>query len=386
MTVELSDLVIALFLIFCRIGTCLLLMPGFSSTAIPMQIRLFVAVAISLALSPALLPDLQPLVVAADDNGRLALMMTEILNGLFIGLLGRSFMIALQFAGHIIANSIGMGQAMGVAIEDRDPMPAVASLVTLTATTLIFVLNLHAEVARALVASYTALPVAEGFSVRGMLSNIADNLDEALPAMPSHLKPFRAVRRHREFRHRPRQQADPDDPGLLHLSALRAGRRPRPLRLHDRRFPSAVHAGFPTLGTERMSENGERLRRMGRLLKVQAQKRLLEEWRLSHLKEARARIDRDDVDLLESLGTASALHGLFIESKVKTLRRNDLERRENLKDQTIVEGRIVAARRSEKGIERLRDEARLGDEAAEVAQSLEASLDGFLSRGRTSLE
>ncbi|MCP3055929.1 flagellar type III secretion system protein FliR [Aurantimonas sp. LRZ36] len=179
MTAELSDIVFSLFLIFCRIGTCLLLMPGFSSSRVPLQVRLFLAFAVSLALSPALLPVLQPLVTGSGDNARLALMVSEILNGLFIGLLGRSFMIALQFAGYVIANSIGMGQAMGVPIDDQSPVPAVASLVTLTATTLIFVLNLHAEIARALVASYSAMPASAGFSVRGSVANITDNLDEA---------------------------------------------------------------------------------------------------------------------------------------------------------------------------------------------------------------
>ena len=68
MSIELSDLVMSVFLIFCRIGTCLLMMPGFSSSRIPMQIRLFVSVAISLALSPALLPILQPLVAGAGGS------------------------------------------------------------------------------------------------------------------------------------------------------------------------------------------------------------------------------------------------------------------------------------------------------------------------------
>ena len=39
-----------LFLAFCRIGGCLMLMPGFSSARIPMRVRLFVAMAASAAL------------------------------------------------------------------------------------------------------------------------------------------------------------------------------------------------------------------------------------------------------------------------------------------------------------------------------------------------
>ncbi|MCB8838126.1 flagellar biosynthetic protein FliR [Aurantimonas sp. VKM B-3413] len=176
---DMPDVVLSLFVIFCRVGTCLLLLPGISSSRVPTQIRLFVALAISLALAPALLPTLEPLVSAGNDNTRLQLMATELLNGLFIGLLGRSFMIALQFGGHVVANSIGMGQALGVSIDDHEAAPAITSLITMTATTLIFVLNLHAEIARALVASYSAMPPALGFSARGNLVNIVDNLDEA---------------------------------------------------------------------------------------------------------------------------------------------------------------------------------------------------------------
>ncbi|MCQ8780940.1 flagellar biosynthetic protein FliR [Mangrovibrevibacter kandeliae] len=179
MTPEMSDQVLGVFLIFCRVGSCLMLLPGLSSARIPLQVRLFLAFAISLALSPALLEILLPLVRTADDATKLSLILTEVLNGLFIGLLGRIFMIALQFAGHVIAQAIGMGQLIGTPMEDSDPAPALVTLVTMTATTLIFILNLHAEIARALVASYSAMPPLAGFSVRPSLVAMTDNLDEA---------------------------------------------------------------------------------------------------------------------------------------------------------------------------------------------------------------
>ena len=246
-----SALVFALFLIFCRIGTCLMLMPGFSSSRIPAQVRLFLSLAISLALSPALspiiLPQIEPLLVGASDADRLHLIASELLNGFFIGLLGRVFLIALSFAGHVIANAIGMGQAMGPVFEDG-PDPTISTLITFTATTLIFVLNLHAEIARALVASYSAMPAANGFSIQASLINIADNLDEAFMLC------LRISSRHRQFRHRSRQQADADHPDLLHLAALRSGRRARPLRLCDRRLSHPLHAGIPAMGAQRMRE------------------------------------------------------------------------------------------------------------------------------------
>nr|WP_245198305.1 flagellar biosynthetic protein FliR [Jiella mangrovi] len=166
-------------MIFCRIGSCLLVMPGVSSARIPVQVRLFLSFAVSLALAPALLPIVQPLVGAGDDAQNLRLIFSEAMIGFMIGMLGRSIMLALNFAGHVIANAIGMSQALGPSIEDSESASGLTSLITLTATTLIFVLNLHAEIARALVASYGAIAPSIGFTAQASLIAITDNLSEA---------------------------------------------------------------------------------------------------------------------------------------------------------------------------------------------------------------
>ncbi len=155
-----------------------MLLPGYSSLRIPAQVRLFVAFALSLAISPGLLPDILPLVREGGDDARLQLIVTEILNGAMIGLLGRVFLLALQFAGNFVANAIGMGMALGTPIDETDPVPALVTLITMTATVIIFSLNLHAEVILALLASYATLPVAMGFAPRAGLMALADNLDE----------------------------------------------------------------------------------------------------------------------------------------------------------------------------------------------------------------
>lgn len=178
MSEEATATIIGVFLIFCRIGSCLMLLPGYSSARIPSQVRLLVAFAISLALSPGLLPGIMPLVLGVGDDVKLQMILSEVLNGMLIGLLGRIFLIALQFGGHVVANCIGMGQVFGVALEDSDPDPAIVSLITMTATVMIFTLNLHAEVLNALVSSYTAMPVELGFAARTGLIAITDNLDE----------------------------------------------------------------------------------------------------------------------------------------------------------------------------------------------------------------
>ena len=178
MSGEASGVILGLFLIFCRIGSCLMLLPGYSSVNIPAQIRLFVAFALSIAISPGLLPQIVPVVGAASDSVRLELIMGEILNGAMIGLLGRVFILALQFAANFMAFAVGMGQSIGVPIDESEPVPALVSLITMTATVMIFSLNLHAEIIHAVIASYLTLPVALGFSPRTGLVALTDNLDE----------------------------------------------------------------------------------------------------------------------------------------------------------------------------------------------------------------
>ncbi|KTR05129.1 flagellar biosynthesis protein FliR [Aureimonas ureilytica] len=176
MTADAQALIIALFLIFCRIGSCLMMLPGYSSARIPTHIRLFVAIAVALSVAPRLLPQVLPLVQMASDDMRIYMTVGEILNGLLIGLLGRVFMLALQFSGSVMANAIGMGQSLGVPLEGHEADPALVSLITLTATVMIFSLNLHAEIVNALVASYKAMPVELGFSIRSGLNSLVDNL------------------------------------------------------------------------------------------------------------------------------------------------------------------------------------------------------------------
>lgn len=178
MSAEASSVLLGLFLIFCRVGSCLMLLPGYSSVNIPSQIRLFIAVALSFAISPMLLPDIMPVVRPADDSMRLTLVVGEILNGAMIGLLGRVFILALQFMANFMAFAVGMGQGFGAPLDEAEPVPSLVSLITLTATVMIFSLNLHAEIVGALVASYMTLPVALGFSPRAGLMALTDNLDE----------------------------------------------------------------------------------------------------------------------------------------------------------------------------------------------------------------
>ena len=168
-------IVLTAFIVFCRIGGCLLVIPGFSSPRVLMRARLFVAIAVSLALTPMLQAEVQPQVENAQPIALLGLMLSESLKGVLIGLLGRFFFLALETMTIAIANAIGLVSALGTPMEMEEAAPTISSLVSLVAVLLIFVTDLHWEIFRGLAASYNVLPVKQGFDPRIGLLQLTDD-------------------------------------------------------------------------------------------------------------------------------------------------------------------------------------------------------------------
>ena len=76
----------------------------------PVRARLFVAVAIALALTPLLLQSVQPSIAGAAPIVVLVLIVSESLKGLVIGLIGRLFFAA---AGDDDERGVGVDRAHG---------------------------------------------------------------------------------------------------------------------------------------------------------------------------------------------------------------------------------------------------------------------------------
>ena len=173
------QVILATFLIFCRIGTCLMLMPGFSSPRVPTRVRLFVVVSLTLALAPMLADGVKASIPNDEPVTVFRLIASEMIIGAIIGLMGRMFYLALQFAGASISMFVGLSNTPDAHIEEDEPQAAVTSLITLTATVLIFVMGLHWEIIRALVESYAVVPVAKQLADNFGLIKIVDALTDA---------------------------------------------------------------------------------------------------------------------------------------------------------------------------------------------------------------
>ena len=170
--------VLAAFLAFCRIGACFMLMPGMSSARVPVNIRLFVAVAVSMALLAhlwdAILPaiDRRPAVLVP-------LIASELLIGSLIGLMARFYLMAMQFIASGIAMMVGYGGMPGVAIEENDPQSPLGGIISFSALLVLFALDFHHQILFALVRSYEMAPLSAAFDAQSALADLSDTLSES---------------------------------------------------------------------------------------------------------------------------------------------------------------------------------------------------------------
>jgi len=170
---------IGAFVLFCRIGACLMLAPGFSNPQIPVQPRLFIAIAVTLALTPLLI-DKIPAAAIGDDPVLMAkTIAVELLVGGMIGALARIFFLALEALAAAAAQMLGFANPFGMQVEAGETMAPLATLVSLAAVTLLFAADLHWELLRGLAASYDVMPVGADFSPRFALRQVADALGES---------------------------------------------------------------------------------------------------------------------------------------------------------------------------------------------------------------
>jgi flagellar biosynthetic protein FliR len=182
--------VLLTFLIFCRIGGCLMIMPGFGSSRVPMQVRVFLAVSVTLALAPILIPVVEGDLSKATVPTIGQLIASETMIGVLIGIMARIFFLALQFMGTAVSMLIGFSGSADPPVDESEPAPAVATLLTLTATVLLFVAGLHVEVMRALAASYSVIKITDLFDPRFALSKVTDAASDSFVLIAQLTSPF----------------------------------------------------------------------------------------------------------------------------------------------------------------------------------------------------
>ncbi|WP_291832570.1 flagellar biosynthetic protein FliR [Brevundimonas sp.] len=139
-------------LIFARIGSVLLMLPGVGESYVPPRIRLAFALVVTLALWPVVAGALPAL---PQTLGAMAgWIIREVVVGLMIGALLRSFLTALSTAGEIVSLQTTLSFAQTANPLQAQPGSTISAFLMLLGTTLIFATNTHHLFIAGLVGSY----------------------------------------------------------------------------------------------------------------------------------------------------------------------------------------------------------------------------------------
>ncbi|HWI26974.1 MAG TPA: flagellar biosynthetic protein FliR [Stellaceae bacterium] len=144
--------VFAVMLIFCRVGSAIMLLPGFGEFYVFQRFRLLLALLLAVLLTPLLQPILPPLPGNAVQLA--SIVGSEVVIGLFLGSIARVLLGALDIAGTIISIQLGLSAAQIFNPMAAAPGSLPSALYGLMGVLLIFLTNLHHLLLRALVNSY----------------------------------------------------------------------------------------------------------------------------------------------------------------------------------------------------------------------------------------
>lgn len=139
-------------LVFCRLGSVMMLFPGFGEIYVPPRVRLSIALAASAVVTPLLSPHLPP--VPGNVIALGIMVLAEILAGVFIGGMARMVQAALHMAGMIIAFQSSLAAAMLFDVNQGSQGSMIGNFLTLIGVTMVFTSDMHHLMIAGIVDSY----------------------------------------------------------------------------------------------------------------------------------------------------------------------------------------------------------------------------------------
>lgn len=171
-----STILIEYFLVFMRVSTCLMFLPGFSAIQIAVRIRLFVAFGITISIFSLVQGQLG--LNELPSAGKLALLS---LNEMFIAIILvvpiRFLFLALSFLGEVTTQIIGLNPIPGTPLADDQSSTVLSSLFNVTAVVLFFSTGIHLSFILALVNSFIVYPPGNLPSISAFVELTSVNLD-----------------------------------------------------------------------------------------------------------------------------------------------------------------------------------------------------------------
>jgi flagellar biosynthetic protein FliR len=149
---NISGMLTIYMLVFSRVGAMLSLLPALGDMGVPPRVRLSLALAISIAMTPVVAHLYTNIPEAPMAFG--LLIAQEVTSGMVIGAIARLIMSALQVAGYLIATQTGLAYAQTIDPTMGVQGAIVGTFFSLLGTVMIFATNLHHLAIGAIAGSY----------------------------------------------------------------------------------------------------------------------------------------------------------------------------------------------------------------------------------------
>lgn len=157
-------------LIFTRVGTALMLMPGIGDSFTPTNVRLLFALGLSLVMTPVLVNFLPG--TPSTPAAMFFLIASEVIVGFFIGTIMRVLMSAIDTMGMIVSLNTGFANAQVFNPGLGSQGSIIGALMTIFGTTMILTSNMHHFLLLSIFESYQLFDPNILFQYTGQMADI----------------------------------------------------------------------------------------------------------------------------------------------------------------------------------------------------------------------
>lgn len=164
-------------MVFLRLGSAFMLMPGFMTSFINTQVRLSIALALSIILMPLISTHLPP--APQDTATFITYTLSEITIGIFLGLVMQFLYFSLRFAANLAGQAIGFSNAQIFDPSFQSQTIVLESFLSMVALTVIFITDIHHLMLGAVIDSYHLFPVGQNLPWGDFSDNLSQNLNKA---------------------------------------------------------------------------------------------------------------------------------------------------------------------------------------------------------------
>ncbi len=168
---EINAWVVAFFFPLARILALLVAAPPFNNPALPVRVRLLLGLAIALAITPVL-----PAIPAMDpaSGAGLLILAQQMIIGFAMGFSMRLIFTAIDMAGTMISNQMGLGFATAYDPQSASQTGVISEFLGMLSLLVFMAINGHLVVIATLIQSFTLLPISSGSPANGTWLNIAN--------------------------------------------------------------------------------------------------------------------------------------------------------------------------------------------------------------------